>query len=407
MPIDSASMAPRHATPRLAVASATIALAVLIAGTGAGTAGEPRVGSAAQPERREPTVDLIKTLKLPPGFAINVFARGLEHPRMLLVTDDGSVLVTRPQQNDVLRLRDTDGDGVADKPERIVKDLEMVHGIALRDGQLYLASPKAVYVTPLDGGQDARPHPIIQNLPDGGQHPNRTLGFGPDGALYVTVGSDCNDCKETNPENATVLRADPKTGERRIFARGLRNTIGFGWHPKTKELFGMDHGSDWRGNDLPPEELNHLQDGKDYGWPYVYGKRVIDQVSDDPPGTTKAAYAAKTEPSALEYQAHSAPIGMVFYTGSQFPPDYQGDAFVAFHGSWNRDPPTGYKVVRIRFDDGRPVGFQDFVTGFLAPDGKSQFGRPAGIAVAKDGSLLFSDDSNGVIYRVTYRKESP
>jgi glucose/arabinose dehydrogenase len=134
---------------------------------------------------------------------------------------------------------------------------------------------------------------------------------------------------------------------------------------------------------------------------------VPDEVSDDPPGTTKAAYAATTEPSTLEYQAHSAPIALAFYTGSQFPPEYQGDAFVAMHGSWNRDPPTGYKVVRVHFEGGQPVEFRDFVSGFLAPDGKSQFGRPAGVAVAKDGALLFSDDSNGVIYRVTYRKGSP
>ena len=390
---------------RLAVAPGALALALLV--VPAAHATETRVGSAARPERREPTDALIKTLKMPPGFSINVFARGLGDARMLLVTDDGSVLLTRPQQGDVLRLRDTDGDGVAEKPERIVHDLEMVHGIALRDGQLYLATPETVYVMPLEAGRDARPRALIRNLPEGAGHVNRTLGFAPDGALFVTVGSTCNDCKETNPEHATILRADAKTGERRIFARGLRNTIGFGWHPTTHELYGMDHGSDWRGNDLPPEELNHLLDGKDYGWPYVYGKRVVDQVSDDPPGATKEEYAAKTEPAALTYQAHSAPIGMVFYTGSQFPPDYKGDAFVAFHGSWNRDPPTGYKVARIHFENLRPVGFQDFVVGFLAADGKSQFGRPAGIAVAKDGALLFSDDSNGVIYRVTYRRASP
>jgi glucose/arabinose dehydrogenase len=166
----------------------------------------------------------------------------------------------------------------------------------------------------------------------------------------------------------------------------------------------MDNGTDERGNDVPPEELNRLQEGADYGWPYVFGKRQVDAAMEDPPDTTKEKYAATTEPSVLEYQAHSAPIAMRFYGSDQFPAEYRGDAFVAMHGSWNRDPPTGYKVVRIRFDHGTPKGFEDFLTGFLVEHGKGHFGRPAGLTVAKDGALLVSDDSNGIIYRVSYGK---
>jgi glucose/arabinose dehydrogenase len=187
-----------------------------------------------------------------------------------------------------------------------------------------------------------------------------------------------------------------------VFASGLRNTIGFAFHPTTQELWGMDHGSDWRGDNTPPEELNRIALGLNYGWPYCFGKGEIDPVIEDPDGTTKAAYCAATAPSVLESQAHGAPIGLAFYAGTAFGAEYTGDAFVALHGSWNRVPPTGYKVVRITFDDtGEPQGFEDFVTGFLIEDGAAQFGRPAGVTVTDEGALLFSDDDNGMIYRVT------
>jgi glucose/arabinose dehydrogenase len=223
--------------------------------------------------------------------------------------------------------------------------------------------------------------------------------------LYLTVGSTCNCCIEKNPENATILRVQPDGSRRKIFARGLRNTIGFGWHPKTQEMWGMDHGSDWLGPDTPPEELNKLEEGRDYGWPFVYGDRqVIPGWESHPKFGNLKRYAARTTPPVLGYQAHSSPIQMVFYTASQFPEEYRNDAFVAMRGSWNRKPPIGYEVVRIKFDkEGRPVAFQKFLTGFLIEGGRAFFGRLAGLAVAKDGSLLVGDDTNGVIYRVSYQ----
>jgi len=164
----------------------------------------------------------------------------------------------------------------------------------------------------------------------------------------------------------------------------------------------MDHGSDWRGDDLPPEELNAIVEGADYGWPYCYGDRQIDPVIQDPPQGTKEAYCATTESPVLATQAHNAPIGFAFYTGASFPAKFQDDAFIAMRGSWNRFPPTGYKIVRLVFDDGVPQRFEDFVTGFLSDDGATTFGRPAGVTVAADGALLFSDDTSGVIYRVSF-----
>lgn len=358
------------------------------------------------PERRPFRETYMRQLKLPPGFQINVFARGLGNPRMMAVSPNGTVYVTQPDLGRVTALRDNDGDGMADTERTVVSGLSGVHGIALHQGKLYLATPTTVYESTVDEqGQLTRPQVRLANLPPGRQHPNRTLAFGPDGRLYVSVGSSCNACIENHPEYATILVANPTTWQRSRYAGGLRNTIGFGWHPATQVMWGMDHGTDWLGPDIPPEELNRLASGRDYGWPFCYGRQQVDRnmarhLSDVDPETY---CTTKTTPAVLTYQAHSSPIGMVFYTGIQFPPAYRGDAFVAFRGSWNRKPAVGYKVVRIRFENGTPVGFEDFVTGFLIENGTAQFARLAGIAMAPDGALLVADDQNGMIYRIAYQ----
>ncbi len=372
--------------------------------TDAGTAVEDPVDrDAFRPLERAPTPELVASLSLPAGFRINTFASELEHARMLAVRGS-DVYLTRPRQADVLRLRDVDGDGRADERSTVASGLTGVHGIAFRGTDYYLATPTSVYRGTVDaGGQLSTPQPIVQDLPDGGQHPNRTLAFGPDEMLYISVGSSCDACAETNPEHATLLRAAPDGSSREVFARGLRNTIGFAWHPATDVLWGMDHGSDWRGADLPPEELNRLEAGNDYGWPYCFGQRQPDPVIQDPPDTTKEAYCAETTPATLETQAHHAPIAFAFYTAAAFPSDYRNDAFVAMRGSWNRIPATGYQIARIDFDaSGQPRRFEPFVSGFLSADGQSTFARPAGLVVDGDGALLFTDDSNGVIYRVSH-----
>jgi glucose/arabinose dehydrogenase len=319
---------------------------------------------------------------------------------MIAVSDAGHVYITRPEQNDVIMLRASGG-----KMSVVVRNLEKVHGIALHQNRMYLAGVTKLWAAEVNpDGMPGAPREIVSGLPDGGQHPNRTMAFGPDG-MYVSIGSTCNNCDETNPEHAAILRFEPDGNTRQVFARGLRNTLGFDWHPDTGQLWGMDHGSDWRGDNIPPEELNLLQAGKDYGWPFCYGNRTPDEYSShEPKGMSKEQYCRQSEAPVMTYQAHSAPIGFVFYRGTSFPAEYRGDAFVAMRGSWNRRPPTGYKIVRIRFQNGKPVGFQDFVTGFLSLDGRSFIGRPAGVAVAKDGSLLVTDDQNGVLYRVAYRK---
>lgn len=358
--------------------------------------------STFRPERRDFSEDYLKLLKAPAGFKVSVFASGVGKPRMIVVADDGTVYVTR-RGNDVVALRDTDGDGKADETKVVLKDLPQVHGIALRGKQVYLATPAEVWLSErADDGTFSTPRKIADGLPNGGQHSSRTLGIGPDDMLYLNVGSTCNNCIEVNKDGATMQRMSLDGRSRAVVAKGLRNTLGFGWHPQTHEMWGMDHGTDFLGNDVPPEELNRLAEGKDYGWPRCYGQQRIDPTRDKPEGMTREAFCAKTEPTALDFPAHSSPLGFVFYTASQFPPEYRNDAFVALHGSWNRNPPSGFKVVHVKFENGKPTRFEDFVTGFTLESGAAQFGRPTGLAVAKDGALLITDDANGVIYRVAY-----
>jgi glucose/arabinose dehydrogenase len=283
----------------------------------------------------------------------------------------------------------------------------MVHGVALRDGRIYLATVNEIYEGRIAGdGGVADLHAVIDDLPEGGQHPRRTVEFGPDGKLYLQIGSSCNNCMETDESMAALSVIDPADWSRRVFAHGLRNTLGFDWHPDTGQMWGVDHGSDWRGDDVPPDELNLLEDGAHYGWPYCWGERRPDWLSsaEPPDGTPKEQFCAEqTEAPALGFAAHSAGIDLVFYDGGQFPEEYRGDAFIAQRGSWNREVPVGYKVVRVDFEDGQPGEVQDFLSDFLTDDRQSHFGRIAGLAVDDDGALLVSDDTNGVIYRISHQ----
>lgn len=360
-----------------------------------------------RPEERPYDAALAAGLQVPSGFSVSTFATDVDNARML-VARGSSLYVTRPELGEVLRIDDADGDGAADARATVISGLPLVHGIVFRDNQVYLATANQVLLASVDGNGDFGPaEVIIDDLPDGGQHPLRTLGISPDDRLFISVGSTCDACEDSNPENATLLVAALDGSTRSTFASGLRNTIGFGWHPTTSQLWGMDHGSDWRGSDTPPEELNAITQGSDYGWPYCYGDGVVDPVIQDPPEGTKLEYCADTSGPALATQAHNAPIGFTFYTGTSFPSEHRDDAFVAMRGSWNRYPPTGYKVVRVVFDGGVPQRFEDFVTGFLIEEGAATFGRPAGITIAPDGSLLFSDDTSGAIYQVRYGAGEP
>lgn len=359
--------------------------------------------SVFKPNKVQPTAERVAQIVAPSGFTVQPFASGLGNARIIAVSDKGFVYVTRREEGDVVLLKDEDGDGKADGPPVVVASRAGMHGIAIRGDKVYLVTVKEVFVA--DTKEDGSFGPltmIIGDLPDAGQHPNRVMAFGPDGMLYISVGSTCNACNESNPENATILRATPDGKSRTIFASGLRNTIGFDWSPQTGELWGLDHGIDFLGDEVQPEELNRIELGKKYGWPHVWGDGGLNPQSTPPGGITKQQWRDASTPMVLGYTAHAAPMQMKFYTGSTFPSDYAGDAFATMRGSWNRNPASGYEIVRVHFENGQPKTIEPFVTGFLTDGGKTHIARPVGLAVAKDGALLMADDANGVIYRVAY-----
>jgi glucose/arabinose dehydrogenase len=336
---------------------------------------------------------------LPPGFAVSVFADGLGGPRMLALGPDGEVYVAERGRDRVVRLPDRDGDGIADGVEVVAERLNRPSSIAFhRDGALYVGETARVLrlSEPDADGVLTRVEVVIDGLPSGGGHNTRTVLFSPDWRwLYVSVGSSCNVCIEEDPRRAAILRYMPDGGDETVFATGLRNAVGIAFRPGTDELWATNNGRDWLGDDQPPETVYRVEEGEDAGWPRCHAGRIVDPDYGEPGGCEDVSTPE------IEIQAHSAPLGLTFYTGLQFPQEYWGDLFVAFHGSWNRTVPTGYKVVRIPMQDGTPGAVEDFAVGWLREDG-SHWGRPVDLLTGAEGSLYASDDGQGRIYRIYY-----
>jgi glucose/arabinose dehydrogenase len=343
---------------------------------------------------------LQERLTLPAGFSVAEFAR-VGGARFMALGGDGAVYVSRPGSGEVVRLVDADGNGSAESQTVAVSGLNRPHGLAFHDGRLYIANTDGVVRVRIGTNGIASETPErVATYAGGGGHWSRSLTFGADSAMYVAIGSTCNMCIERTPDRAAVMRYDANGGHGRVYSSGLRNAVGIAMHPVTKQIWVTQNERDNIApdhEDLPPEEINILQDGGDYGWPYCYGNRVPspDREFNDP------ARCARTIAPALEMQAHSAPLGITFLDrATMLPADWRGDAIVAFHGSWNRTVPTGAKLVRVRIRDGTPVSYEDFITGWQGPNGR-RWGRPVDVMVHTDGSLLISDDAAGAIYRVT------
>ena len=361
------------------------------------SAGDPSVAVPTDTTGRTSTFD--RKLSVPAGFSVRYFAKDLPGIRFMALGPDGMVYVTQPRNGRVLRLPEANRDGFADGAEVVVSGLRQPHGLAFHKGALWVANTDGVVRVPIGANGLASGDPVyVNHYNAGGGHWSRTIIFGRDSAMYVSVGSTCNICVETSADRAAVLRFNEDGSGKRVYSSGLRNAVGLAVNPRTGAIWVTQNERDDirpAHENLPPEEINILTDGGDYGWPYCYGNREPNPEFDD------AARCAKTIPPALAMQAHSAPLGLSFLDrATTFPADYRGDLLVAFHGSWNRNVPTGAKVVRIHVQNDKPASVEDFITGWQESSG-SRWGRPVDVLVASDGSVLVSDDSGGNIYRVT------
>lgn len=338
-------------------------------------------------------------LTAPPGFRVSVFASGLNGVRFLAADDKGRIYASIPSEGSVIVMPDRDNDGVADEVTVFASGLNRPHGLAFAEGGLIVAETgRLILLKDTRGGLKADFKRVItEDIPEGGAHWTRTVAVGPDGGFYVSAGSDCNSCVESDRRRAAILRFSPAGGGAYVYATGLRNSVGIAFHPETKELWGVDNGRDLLGDDLPPEELNKIAEGGDYGWPYCYGDRTPDS------GLGSTGRCRDTAAPAVMMQAHCAPLGIAFGKGLKFRAEYRDVLYVAFHGSWNRTIPTGYKLVAIPFKEGKPAGQPvDFITGWLV-EGKA-WGRPVDPLVGHDGALYLSDDYAGAIYRITEQR---
>lgn len=342
---------------------------------------------------------ILADIKLPPGFKISVFAE-VPRARSIGVGAPPTTVYIGSRHGTIHALRDTNRDGVADEVKERASGLNVPNGIAYLNSVLYVGERTRVSKWPVPAEWDAalsiKPLvPIFEDLPDKSWHGWRYMKFGPDGKLYVAVGSPCNICDVKGIEG-TIIRMDPEGKNVEIVARGVRNSVGMDFHPKTGMLFFTDNGADMMGDDIPPDELNQVTKiGQHFGFPYLGGKSV--RLT----GYEKKTAPADAVPPVIEFQAHTASLGMHFYRGDMFPAEYKHDAFVAQHGSWNRTSPVGYRVMRVRFDSaGNAKSKEVFAEGWLKNGVAS--GRPVDINELPDGSMIVSDDYAGVIYRISY-----
>ena len=349
------------------------------------------------------------TLKLPKGFQINVFAEGdFRYPRWMALAPNGDVFVADSRANSILILRDKNKDGVAEERFTFAENLSQPFGMAFHKDWFYVANTDSVVRFKYKPGQtkaENAPEKIIE-LTKGGynQHWTRNILFSPDGKrLFVSIGSETNVSVEPDPRRAAISVYDPDGKNHRIFASGLRNPIGLAFNPKNNELWTAVNERDGLGDDLVPDYVTSVKEGGFYGFPFAYiGRNEEPRRKGENPELVK-----KTIVPDVLVTSHSAALGIAFYDGKMFPKDYQGDAFVALHGSWNRQKLTGYKIIRIRFENGKleSSAYEDFVSGWLPnEDSNEVWGRPVGLLVNADGSLLIADDGAKKIWRVSFKK---
>jgi glucose/arabinose dehydrogenase len=355
----------------------------------------------------EPISELpIDKLNLPDGFKIEVYADNIDGARSMAIGDDGTLFVGTRNDKTVYAVQDLDNDYRADHISVLDSTLEVPNGIAFKDGSLYVAEVgRLLRYDDIEANLDSIPEPVIvyDDYPTEFHHGWKYIAFGPDDKLYVPVGAPCNICDSTVSDKryATITRMNADGSDREIYANGVRNSVGFTWHPETKELWFTDNGRDMLGDDIPPCELNRVAEaGEHFGYPYCHGGTVKDpEFGDQKPCSDFVA-------PVQALGAHVAPLGVKFNTGSMFPNSYKNTAFIAEHGSWNRSKKVGYRISLVTLEDNKAVSYETFLDGWLDQEAQEAFGRPVDLLFLKDGSMLISDDYGDAIYRVTYEGES-
>jgi glucose/arabinose dehydrogenase len=359
----------------------------------------------------------LNLIKLPPGFTIDVYASGVTNAREMVLGPKGTVFVgsrNKPDGDKVYALVDKNGDQKADRVLVMAKGLNQPNGVAFHNGSLYVGEiSRITRFDNIESRLESPGDPVVVNdaLPKDEHHGQKFIAFGPDGLLYVPVGAPCNICdkEKDDPRYASILRMKPDGSEVEVFAHGVRNTVGFDWHPRTREIWFTDNGRDNLGDDVPRDELNTApKKGLHFGYPFCHQGDVSD------PEFGKARPCGGFQPPARALDAHVAAIGMRFYTGKMFPEEYRNQIIVAEHGSWNRSIPQGYRLSLVKLDGNKVVSYTRFAEGWLrgmkpAPAGGGAmvgdvWGRPADVLVMPDGALLVSDDKAGVVYRISYKQ---
>lgn len=350
---------------------------------------------------KEHTPELhLDKLQLPKGFKVEIYASDIKNARSLCLSPEGTLYVGTRSAGNVYALKDTDGDNRCDKKFTLLTEGNMPNGVAVKDGDLYIAEVNRILKIPAVESRledPGTPEVVFDKYPTESHHGWKYIAFGPDGKLYVPVGAPCNIC-ESDSIYATITRINPDGSGMEIVQKGIRNTVGFAWQPGTNNLWFTDNGRDMMGDDIPDCELNHAtQERMNFGYPYCHQGDVA-----DPEFGAKHPCSDFTPPAA-RMGPHTAPLGMTFYTGNMFPAEYKNQILVARHGSWNRTKKSGYDIVFARLDaQGKVTEVKPFIEGWLNPTDDDVWGRPVDLEVMPDGSVLISDDFADVIYRVTY-----